>query len=81
MTAVVRAEHARRTWLTGTTGLLIVAIAFAMMAWAAPSPRHASAHAPGKSTSITVQLDAQVWTGTAPASGSLGVRTPSAVRP
>jgi len=32
MTAVVSAERATRTWLTGVTGLLIVATAFVMMA-------------------------------------------------
>ena len=74
MTAVVRAEHATRTWLTGVTGLLIVGAAFAMMAWAAPSARlH---HQPAPSTSITVQLESQVWT-----AGSPAVRTPSEDRP
>ena len=75
MTAVVRAEHATRTWLTGVTGLLIVGAAFAMMAWAAPSS-HASPHRPATSTSITVQLESQVWT-----AGSPAVRTPSEDRP
>jgi hypothetical protein len=82
MTAVVRAERATRTWLTGGTGLLIVAAAFVMMAWAAPARPHASPHRPATSTSITAQLDSQVWAGrAAPAPGSPAARTPSAGRP
>jgi hypothetical protein len=82
MAAVVRAERATRTWLTGGTGLLIVAAAFVMMAWAAPAHPHAAPHRPATSTSITAQLDSQVWAGgAAPAPGSPAVRTPSAGRP
>ena len=76
MTAVIRAEHATRTWLTGATGLLIVAAAFVMMAWAAPSPPHASPPRPATSTSITAQLESQVGV-----AGSPAVRTPSGDRP
>jgi hypothetical protein len=74
MTAVVRAEHATRTWLTGVTGLLIVGAAFVMMAWAAPG--HASPHRPATSTSIMAQLESQVGAAVSPA-----VRTPSEDRP
>lgn len=75
MTAVVRAEHATRTWLTGAAGLLIVAAAVVMMAWAAPPP-HARPHRPATSTSITAQLESRVG-----AAGSPAVRTPSGDRP
>jgi hypothetical protein len=81
MTAVVSAERAARTWLTGGTGLLIVATAVAMMVWAAPSHPHARPHRPASSTSVTVQLESQVWTGAAPTPGSPAARTPSAGRP
>lgn len=37
MTAVVSRERATATWLTGVVGLVILAVAFAMMACAAPS--------------------------------------------
>jgi hypothetical protein len=77
MTAVVSAEHAARTWFTGASGLLIVAAAFAMMAWAAPAHAQAQAqpHRPAPAHSVTVsQLESQVW----PASP--GARTPIAGR-
>jgi hypothetical protein len=86
MTAVVRAERATRTWLTGGTGLLIVAAAFVMMAWAAPSPAHARPqHQPvpaASITSITAQLESQVWAGAAGSPAwSPAVRTLSEDRP
>ncbi len=81
MTAVISAERATRTWLTGATGLLIVAAAFVMMAWAAPSPPHARPHRPATSTSITVQLESQVWAGAAGSPGSPAARTLSGDRP
>ena len=86
MTAVVRAERATRTWLTGGTGLLIVAAAFVMMAWAAPSPAHARPqHQPASAasiTSITAQLESQVWAGAAGSPAwSPAVRTLSEDRP
>ena len=40
MTAVVRKERAKATWLTGLAGLVILAAAFVMMACAAPSLAH-----------------------------------------
>ena len=85
MSAVVRAERATRTWLTGGTGLLIVAAAFAMMAWAAPSPAHARPqHRPmpaASVASVTVQLESRVWARPAGESVSPSVRTRSAARP
>jgi len=88
MSAVVRAERATRTWLTGGTGLLIVAAAFAMMAWAAPSPAHARpqhgttpAASVASVTSVKAQLESQVWTRPAVEPGSPAVRTRSAARP
>ncbi|HEY6295357.1 MAG TPA: hypothetical protein VIX15_06810 [Streptosporangiaceae bacterium] len=65
MTAVVSAERAARTWLTGGTGLLIVAAAIVMMAWAAPS-QHARPYRPGPAHSVTVQLESWASQGAAP---------------
>ena len=79
MTAVVRAEHATRTWLTGATGLVIVAAAFVMMAWAAPA--HASPHRHATSTSITALLESRVQAGAAHPRRSPAVRTLSEDRP
>jgi hypothetical protein len=78
MTAVISAERATRTWLTGATGLLIVAAAFIMMAWAAPSPPQARPDRPATSTSVTAQLASQIRPG---AAGSPAARTPSGDRP
>jgi hypothetical protein len=44
MAAVVSRERARATWLTGVAGLVIVAVAFVMMACAAPSVAHPRPH-------------------------------------
>ncbi len=64
MTAVVSAERAARTWLTGASGLLIVVIAFVMMAWASPSHPHARPHQPAISHSVTAdRLASPVWAG------------------
>ena len=71
MTAVVSAERAARTWLTGATGLVIVAAAFIMMALAAPPPAHARPHRPATSTSVTAQLESKVRAGPG-AAGSPG---------
>ena len=60
MTAVVSAERAARTWLTGVAGLLIVAVAFVMMALAAPPPSHGRPHGAVTTTSVTAQLESQV---------------------
>jgi hypothetical protein len=44
MTAVVRRERVKATWLGGVTGLVILAVAFVMMAGAAPSLAHPRPH-------------------------------------
>jgi hypothetical protein len=44
MTAVVCRERAKATWLGGVTGLVILAVAFVMMAVAAPSLAHPRPH-------------------------------------
>jgi hypothetical protein len=44
MTAVVNRERAKATWLTGAAGSLMLAAAFAMMVFAAPSPSHVRPH-------------------------------------
>jgi hypothetical protein len=71
MAAVVSRERAKATWLAGVAGLIILAVAFVMMACAAPSlahrrPHGAAAQPPGVSTSslITGSWSAR-WTGRA----------------
>jgi hypothetical protein len=44
MTAVVSRERAKATWLGGAAGLVMLAVAFVMMACAAPSPVHPRPH-------------------------------------
>ena len=44
MTAVVSRERAKATWLSGVAGLVILAVAFVMMACAAPSLAHPRPH-------------------------------------
>jgi hypothetical protein len=44
MTAVVSRERAKATWLGGVAGLIILAVAFVMMACAAPSLAHPRPH-------------------------------------
>ena len=44
MTAVVRRERAKATWLTGVAGLIILVAAVVMMACAAPSLAHPRPH-------------------------------------
>jgi len=44
MTAVVSRERAKATWLSGVVGLVILAVAFVMMACAAPSLAHPRPH-------------------------------------
>jgi hypothetical protein len=71
MTAVVSRERAKATWLSGVAGLVILAVAFVMMACAAPSlahprPHEATAQSAGVYTSslITGSWSAR-WTGRA----------------
>ena len=44
MAAVVCRERATATWLSGVVGLVILAVAFVMMACAAPSLAHPRPH-------------------------------------
>jgi hypothetical protein len=44
MAVVVSTERAKATWLTGLAGLVILAVAFVMMAYAAPSLAHQRPH-------------------------------------
>jgi len=44
MTAVLSRERAKATWLSGVAGLIILAVAFVMMACAAPSLTHPRPH-------------------------------------
>ena len=82
MTAVVSAERATKTWLTGATGLVIVVTAFVMMAWAAPAHSLARPHPSATPHSVTVsQLESQVWAAAAGSPGSPAVRTLSEDRP
>ena len=59
MAAIVSTERANATWLTGLAGLVILAVAFVMMACAAPSlahprPHEATARPTGVSTSSLI---------------------------
>ncbi len=50
MTAVVSRERAKATYLTGVTGVLMLAVAFVMMVVAAPAHVHYRAHGPAKTS-------------------------------
>jgi hypothetical protein len=82
MTAVVSAERAARTWLIGATGLLIVAVAFVMMAWAAPAHPHARPPRPAMTNSVTAdRLASAVQAGPVSPPGNPSARIPTAGRP
>ena len=54
MAAVVSRERATATWLVGVVGLVILAVAFVMMACAAPSLAHLRPHgAPARPASVS----------------------------
>ena len=54
MTAVVSRERATAAWLSGAVGLVILAVAFVMMACAAPSLAHPRPHqATAQSASVS----------------------------
>jgi hypothetical protein len=57
MTAVVRRERARATFLTGAAGVLMLAVALVMMVVAAPGPMHSRAHDPAKPPAIQLTTD------------------------
>ena len=66
MTAVVSRERARATWLTGVAGLVILAVAFVMMACAAPS--QALPRSPAAMTRPAGVSASWLGTGSSPAS-------------
>ncbi len=54
MAAVVSRERAKATWLVGVAGLVILAVAFVMMACAAPSLAHPRPHgAPARPATVS----------------------------
>lgn len=57
MTAFVSPERARTASLTGVVGLLILAIAVAMMVIAAPAHVHYGAHSPAKPSAVQLTTD------------------------
>ena len=71
MTAVVSRERAKATWLSGVVGLVILAVAFVMMACAAPSLAHPRPHgataqpASGHTSSLITGSWSARWTGRA----------------
>ncbi len=82
MTAVVSAERAARTWLIGAAGLLIVAVAFVIMAWAAPARPHARPQRPAMTHSVTAdRLASAVRAGPVNPPGNPSARIPTAGRP
>jgi hypothetical protein len=63
VTAIVSQERARRTWLTGAAGLLLLAAAFVMMACATPRVIHPHPARPAATRSAPAdQLLSRVWT-------------------
>jgi hypothetical protein len=56
MTAVVSRERARATYLTGVTGVLMLAVAFVMMVAAAPAHVHHT-HGPAKPSASQLTTD------------------------
>ncbi len=70
MTAVVSRERAKATWLSGVVGLVILAVAFVMMACAAPSLAHPRPHeATAQSASMSTS---SLITGSRSAGGQAG---------
>jgi len=68
MAAVVSRERAKGTWLTGLAGLVILAVAFVMMACAAPSLAHLRPHGPTVQSASVSTFSLITWNG--PASGA-----------
>jgi hypothetical protein len=60
MTTAVSSERATATWLTALAGLVILAVAFVMMACAAPSLTHPRPHE-AMSEPASVWLTTQSW--------------------
>jgi hypothetical protein len=61
MSAVVSKTRAKSTWLTGTAGLMMLALAVAMMVVAAPRTHHALRHDTVSSHLTRDQLTAWIW--------------------
>jgi hypothetical protein len=59
MTAVVSRERAKATYLTGVTGVLLLAVAFVMMVVAAPVQAHHRPHGATTPSAYTVSWIAQ----------------------
>jgi hypothetical protein len=57
MTAIVSRERARATWLTGAAGVLLLGVAFLMMAVAAPTQAHHRPHGPAQSPAARITTD------------------------
>jgi hypothetical protein len=57
MTAVVSRERAKATCVTGVTGVLMLAVAFAMMVVAAPAHVHHRAHGPAEPSASQLTTD------------------------
>jgi hypothetical protein len=61
MAAVVSKSRAKSTWLTGTAGLLMLAVAVVMMVVAAPRTHHALRHDTVTSQVTRDQLTSWIW--------------------
>jgi hypothetical protein len=61
MTAVVSRERAKATYLTGVTGVLMLAVAFMMMVVAAPAHVHHRAQGPANASATQLTADS-AWT-------------------
>ncbi len=79
MMAVVNRERAKATWLTGAVGSLMLAAAFAMMVFAAPSASNARPH--GAATLTATRPAASRCDQLASRSDSAAVRACRAVPP
>lgn len=71
MAAAVSRERATGTWLTGLAGLVILAVAFVMMACAAPSLAHPRPHGP-TAQSASVSTSSLIRNGSASGAGRAG---------
>ena len=61
MAAVVSESRAKSMWLTGTAGLLVLAVAMVMMVPAAPQAHQAPRHDTATSHVTRDQLTSWVW--------------------
>jgi hypothetical protein len=79
MSAVVSKSRAKSTWLTGTAGLLMLAVALVMMVAAAPRTHHALRHDTVTSHVTRDQLTSWIWA--TPSTGSASNARPGPKRP